>query len=230
MQRAADIDLTTKDIAGLASPDAVAAFLARLGYPTDRREELSAAALGLPPETADAIRKMELLADDDERFFRVIFVRLRSITAKARNELARNLGSRNADHLLILTKDFDVFEFVLIDKETRQRHAPGRGPSVRVIPRVVTVMRRASTHLDRRILRRLTWTGKDGLDQFDKLRSVFEAAPLQRPVLPEPGALRRPLSRNSPARGCRLARRPNHGVRRRPRPAQQRPRPLERQT
>lgn len=176
MQLTADIDLTIKDIAGLASLDAVAGFLARLGYPTDRREELSAAALGLPPETADAIRKIELLAEDAERFLRVIFVQLRSVTAKARNELARNLGSRNADHLLILTKDFDVLEFVLIDKETRQRHAPGGGPSVRVIPRVVTVMRKASTHLDRRILRRTTWTGKDGLDQFDKLRSIFEAA------------------------------------------------------
>lgn len=176
MQLTADIDLTTKDIAGLASLDAAAGFLARLGYPTDRREDLSAAALGLPSETADAIRKMELLAEDDERFFRVIFVQLRSVTAKARNELARNLGGRSADHLLILTKDFDVLEFVLIDKETRQRHAPGGGPSVRVIPRVVTVMRKASTHLDRRILRRMTWTGKDGLDQFDKLRSIFEAA------------------------------------------------------
>lgn len=37
-------------------------------------------------------------------------------------------------------------------------------------------MRKASTHLDRRILRRLTWTGTDGLDQFSKLRNVFEAA------------------------------------------------------
>lgn len=176
VQLTADIDLTTKEIAGLASLDAVAAFLARLGYPTDRREELTAAAFGLPPETADAIRKIELLTEDAERFFRVIFVQLRSVTAKARNELARNLGSRNADHLLILTKDFEVLELVLIDKETRQRHAPGGGPSVRVIPRVVTVMRKASTHLDRRILRRMTWTGKDGLDQFDKLRSIFEAA------------------------------------------------------
>lgn len=171
-----DIDLRIEDIGRLASLDAVAAFFHRLGYPTDRRSDQPATALGLPPDTAEAIRKMELLAEDAEQFFRVIFVQLRSITAKARNELARNLGGRNADHLLVLTKDFDVLEFVLIDKETRQRHAPGGGPSVRVIPRVVTVMRRASTHLDCRILRRLTWTGKDGLDQFDKLRSVFEAA------------------------------------------------------
>ncbi len=175
-QLTADIDLTTKDISSLASPDAVAGFLGRLGYPTGRREELAPAAFGLAPETADAIRRMELLAEDDERFLRVILVQLRSITAKARNELARNLGGRNADHLLILTKDFDVLEFVLVDKETHQRRGPGGGPGVRIVPRVVTVLRKASTHLDRRVLRRLTWTGKDGLDQFDKLRSVFEAA------------------------------------------------------
>lgn len=145
-------------------------------YPTSRRKPLSAAALGLTSETADGIRHMELLAEDDEQFLRVIFVQLRSITAKARNELVRNLGNRDGDHLLILTKDFEVLEFVLIDKETRRRHGPGGGPGVRVFPRIVTVIRKASTNLDRRILRRLTWTGKDGLDQFDKLRSVFEAA------------------------------------------------------
>jgi hypothetical protein len=171
-----DIDLKAEDISRLASLDAVAAFFTRLGYPTDRRKEQPATALGLPPETADAIRKMELLAEDDEQFLCVIFVQLRSITAKARNELVRNFGRRSADHLLVLTKDFDVLEFVLIDKQTRQRHAPGGGPSVQPIPLSVTVMRKASTHLDLRILRRLTWTGKDGLDQFDKLRSVFEAA------------------------------------------------------
>ena len=176
VQLTADIDLTAKDIGGLASPDAVAGFLARLGYPTDRREELTPAAFGLPSETADAIRRMELLAEDDEQLFRVIFVQLRSLTGKARNELARNLGKRTPDHLLILTKDFEVLEFVLVDKEIRRRHAPGGGPGVQVVPRSYSVTRKASTHLDRRILRRLTWTGRDGLDQFDKLRSVFEAA------------------------------------------------------
>jgi type I restriction-modification system DNA methylase subunit len=154
----------------------VAAFLTRLGYPTARREELAVTVLGLPAETANAIGRMELLAEDDEQLLRVILVQLRSLTAKARNELARDLGRRNGDHVLILTKDYDVLEFVLIAKETRQRHAPGGGPSVRVIPKSFIVMRKASTHLDRRILRRMTWTGTDGLDQFEKLRSVFEAA------------------------------------------------------
>ncbi len=172
----ADIDLTTRDISGLASADAVAAFLTRLDYPTDCRKEESATAYGLSSETADAIRGMELMATDDDEFFRVLFVQLRSVTAKARYELARNLGKRSSDHLLILTRDFDVLEFVLIDKETRQRRGPGGGPSVQIIPRVVSVQRKSPGLVERRILRRLTWTGKDGLDQFDKLRSVFQSA------------------------------------------------------
>lgn len=176
MRLTADIDLTARDIVDLASVDAIASFLTRLGYPTNRRSELTATALGLTGDTPEAIRNMEVLSEDDEQLFRVVFVQLRSLTAKARNDIARNLGRRSADHLLILTRDFETLEFVLIDKQTRQRNVPGGGPSVQIIPRVVTVIRKSSTQLNRRILRRLTWTGRDGLDQFDKLRSVFEAA------------------------------------------------------
>ncbi len=172
----ADIDLTPRDISALATADAVAAFLTRLGYPTDARQPLSPTAFGLSTDTADAIRSMELLAEDAEQFLRVVFVELRSVTAKARNELARNFGKRSSDHLVILTAGFDVLEFVLIDKETRQARGPGGGASVRAIPRTVSVDRKAPGLVERRILRRLTWTGKDGLDQFDKLRSVFQSA------------------------------------------------------
>ncbi len=176
MPHVADIDLTADDIGRLASADAVAGFFSRFGYPTGCRKELTATALGLTGETADDIRGMELVAEDSEQLFRVVFVKLRSITAKARNDLSRNLGKRNVDHLLVLASDFEIVEFVLIDKKTRQQNAPGGGARVQIIPRTVSVMRKASTQIQRRILRRLTWTGKDGFDQFDKLRSVFEAA------------------------------------------------------
>lgn len=176
MAHVADLEITSEDISRLASPDALAGFFTRLGYPTGVRKGLDATALGLAGDTAEAIRGIELLAEDSEGFFRVVFVKLRSLTAKARNDLARNLGRRNVDHLLILASDFDVIEFVLIDKHTRQQAAPGGGARVQIIPRTVSVKRKDASLLDRRTLRRLTWTGKDGLDQFDKLRSVFEAA------------------------------------------------------
>ena len=171
-----DVDLTAKDVRELTSADALCSFLTRLGYPTGNRKKESPSTYGLSAETADAIEHMKLMAEDEDSFLRVMFVRLKSVTAKARNELARNLGRRTSDHLLILTRDFLATEFVLIDKETRQQTAPGRGPSVRIIPRAVTVDRKAVGSQELRVLRRLTWTGKDGLDQFDKLRSVFESA------------------------------------------------------
>jgi len=160
----------------LVSEDAICSFLTRLNYPTGSRKKESPSTYGLSADTADAIEHMELMAEDEDSDLRVMFVRLKSVTAKARNELARNLGGRTTDHLLVLTKDFLVTEFVLIDKETRQRTAPGRGPSVRIIPRTVTVDRKVVGSQELRVLRRLTWTGKDGLDQFDKLRSVFVSA------------------------------------------------------
>lgn len=171
-----DLDLTTKDIGGLSSPDAIAGFFGRLGYPTDRRKELTAASLGLTADTAQAVTSVELIAADSDDFFRVVFARVRSITAKSRNELSRKLGQSNIDHLIVLASNFDWLEFVLVDKRTRQHRGPGGGGTVQVIPRTIAVNRKGNTQLDRRILRRLTWTGHDALDQFAKLRSVFESA------------------------------------------------------
>jgi hypothetical protein len=55
---------------------------------------------------------------------RVVFVHLRSLTAKSRNDLARVLGRTNVDHLLVLTSDFDTLEFVLLDKRRREARRP----------------------------------------------------------------------------------------------------------
>jgi hypothetical protein len=44
------------------------------------------------------------------------------------------------------------------------------------VPKTISVSRRTPSRLDLRTLRRFTWTREDGLDQFDKLRSVFDAA------------------------------------------------------
>jgi hypothetical protein len=40
-----DLDLTTRDLAGLTSTDALAAFLSRLGYDTSRRTVLTPSSL-----------------------------------------------------------------------------------------------------------------------------------------------------------------------------------------
>jgi hypothetical protein len=173
---AADIDLTAKEVTELASPDALAAFLARLGYDTSDRALLSREVVGLSGELSGAIKRIELLSEDPEQFLRVVFAQPKSLTAKVRNDLVRVLGRSNFNHLLILASDFDTLEFVFLHKDRRARKGPSGGERIRVVPKIINVDRRRPTRLDLRILRRFTWTCPDALEQIDKLRSVFEAA------------------------------------------------------
>ncbi len=171
-----DLDIQAADVARLTTPDAVAAFLAHLGYPSGTRKTVAPAGLGLG-DTERQVTHLEVLSEDQDGFLRVVLVRLKSVTAKARNDLVRAFGRDPvAEHLLILTgSDFESIEFVLIDKERRDRK--GATGDVVTTPkgRVFVVPRRWPEQM-LRILRRLTYTMDDGLRQFDKLLSVFDAA------------------------------------------------------
>src|SRR4051812_22249462 len=114
MAHSVDIDLTTKDLAAITSVDALAAFLDRLGYPTKMRKSLAPSPVAMADDTI--VKKLEMLSEDDDQFLRVYFAQVKSISAKARNELVRVLGKLNQDHLLILTKHFSQLELVLIVK------------------------------------------------------------------------------------------------------------------
>jgi hypothetical protein len=171
-----DIDLKPGDIRDLTSADAVAGFLSMLGYDTAARTALTPESIGLSGDSAAAIRDLELLSEDVDGFLRVVFVRLRSLTAKARNDLARVMGRTNVDHLLILTSDFGILEFVLLDKRKRETRGPGAQVRVQVVPLSMAVERKSPGNKELRALRRFTWTSRDGLEQYDKLRAVFEAA------------------------------------------------------
>lgn len=170
-----DLDLRPEQIARLTSVDAITSFLHDLGYPTAKRRALAPSGLGLG-ETERVVTQAEVVSEDDDGFLRVVFVRLKSVTARARADLARAFGrDAVADHMLILASDFEALEFVLIDKEQKQRGGARREVATVARPRVFVVPRRWP-HQSLRILRRLTYTMDDGLRQFDKLRSVFDAA------------------------------------------------------
>lgn len=173
---ATDVNVSSQRISQLTSPDAVAAFFTELGYDTERRSELSPEAIGLSGDAAAAIQRIEVLCEDDEGFLRVAFVKLRSLTAKSRNDLTRVLGRTNIEHLLVLASDFATIEFVLIHKQRRESRAPGRAASIQPIPLMIALDRKAPSTKELRAIRRFTWTKRDGLEQYDKLRSVFEAA------------------------------------------------------
>ena len=147
-----------------------------LGYKTDVRTALTPESVGLSGDSAAAIRNIELLAEDNEQFLRVVFAQPRSPTAKVRNDLVRVLGKSNQDHLIILASDFESLEFVFLDKPKKQRQGPASVVQRQVVPKTISVSRRNPSRLDLRTLRRFTWTCQDALDQFDKLRSVFDAA------------------------------------------------------
>ncbi len=176
MPHPTDLDLTAKEVAELASPDAITAFLTKLGYDTADRTLLTPESVGLAGESASAIKRIELLSEDPERFMRVVFAQPKSLTAKVRNDLVRVLGKSNLDHLLVLASDFDTLEFVFLDKRKREQKGPAGGERIQVVPKTINVSRRSPTRLDLRTLRRFTWTCHDALEQFDKLRSVFDAA------------------------------------------------------
>jgi hypothetical protein len=81
MPIATDLDLTPKDIGELASAEAIAAFLSRLGYETGKRAALTPEAIGLAGESAAGVKRVEMLSEDAEQFLRVMFVQSRSLTA-----------------------------------------------------------------------------------------------------------------------------------------------------
>lgn len=170
-----DLDLQPDQIAKLTSPEAVAGLFHTLGYPTGKRRTLSPAGLGLG-DTEKSITRAEVISEDEDGFLRVVFVRLKAVTAKARGELVRAFGrDAIADHLLILTNDFESLEFVLIEKEQRTKKV-GVGQVATVARGRVFVVPRRWPEQMMRVLRRLTYTMDDGLRQYDKLKSVFDAA------------------------------------------------------
>lgn len=170
-----DVDLTAQEMAKITSPDAVAALFQRLGYETRTRNVLSPESIGLA-DSDKVFRNIELISEDEEGFLRIVLAQVRSLTVRARNDLVRSLSRFNQDHLIVMTKDFQVLELVLIDKVKRRQQSPTTVSAYKPIPRVYSFQRKALNRLDLRVLRRLTFTQRDGLEQFDKLRSVFEAA------------------------------------------------------
>src|SRR5262245_12629541 len=136
---ATDLDISSKQVGDLTSPDAISAFLNKLGYSPNRRT-LTPEAIGLSGESAASFKKIEILSEDDESFLQVIFAQPRSLTAKARNDLARVLGKSNIDHLLLLaSSDYETLEFVLLDKRKRKQQGPGGVDRIQVVPKTVSV-------------------------------------------------------------------------------------------
>jgi hypothetical protein len=172
-----DINIGYADVHALSNPDAVAAFFERLGYNTSIRRIQTPANLGITAEsTLRPIKKIELLANQ-EGLLQVYLFELRSVTVAHTRLIANAFRLLAGNYLLVLTSDYELLDFVLLERE--HPSAPGSSigaPQVKVRPRTLTVERLKPERLHLRILRRFTLTEPDPFAQYEKLTAAYTVA------------------------------------------------------
>ncbi len=178
-----DRRLTAEHIGQLTDAARVVAFFAHLGYDADRAIPLDHASLGL--DSADLrqqIRRIQRVAespagDPAESRIVVYLFEARSVTVSLVQAIARRFRERTEDALLVLTRDYEALDFVLLERELAAgRSKLGGGLRQLIRPRSVTVRRRNPSAVALRVLRRFTVTEEDADYQWDKLRSAFTLA------------------------------------------------------
>ncbi len=174
-----DRQLTAEHIGQLENAQQVVAFFAALGYDADRAIPLDHASLGL--DSADLrqqIKHIRRVAEDPMEGNIVVYLfEARSVTVSLTQAIARRFRERTEDALLVLTRDYETLDFVLLERELaagRSRLGGGLRPIIR--PRSLTVQRRNPGPVALRVLKRFTVTEEDADYQWDKLRSAFTLA------------------------------------------------------
>ncbi len=191
-----DIDLSYKDIQALDSPDALAAFFARLGYDTNHRLVQHPAAIGITGDNlTSSIQHIERLASQEGNLLEVYLFQLRALTVANAQNIVRNFRNRSGDYLFVLTDDFERIDFVLLERyspatnalhdttatQTSQALTFSAPRQVGVRPRIRTVQRRNPDTVSLRVLRRFTYTESDIFAQYDKLLSAYDVADWSEP-------------------------------------------------
>jgi hypothetical protein len=174
-----DEQLEVSDIRRLESADEIAHFFARLRYDVDERTNIpDYAVLGMGSEDMrQHIHKIELLGKDTEDGDISIYLfEVRSVTAKLRNDIARRFRERPENALLILTKDYEALEFVMLERvlSRSQSRRAALKQAIRPIPLMVN--RLHPTPVALRVLKRFTFTEEDAVYQWEKLRSAYMLA------------------------------------------------------
>ena len=185
-----DRNISASDVQALSTRDGVAAFFAALGYDTDSRQALSAAAMGITSKSlTHQIEHIERIAmhDDGAEPLDLYLLELTSVTVVATQGIARALRNRSGNYLLIMTDDYERLDFVLLERSLPVATSSAmtrRQVSVR--PRVLTVNRRdpsqVQLRVQLRVLRRFTYSESDSDAQYDKLLSAYTVADWSEPL------------------------------------------------
>ena len=174
-----DEQLDASDIRQLESADEIAHFFAKLRYDVDKRINIpDYAALGMGSEDMrQHIHKIELIGKDPEDGDISIYLfEVRSVTAKLRNDIARRFRERPENAILVLTKDYEALEFVMLERvlSRSQSRRAALKQAIRPIP--LTVNRLHPDPVALRVLKRFTFTEEDAAYQWEKLRSAYMLA------------------------------------------------------
>ncbi|HSN74397.1 MAG TPA: Eco57I restriction-modification methylase domain-containing protein, partial [Anaerolineae bacterium] len=178
-----DRPLTAAHVGQIANADALTAFFAELGYDVTRSLKLDHAALGLDSvDLRQQIRSIRRIGEDPVDGTLVLYLlEARSVTVSLVQAIARRFRERTEDALLVLTKDFETLDFVLLERELAARGGLGSGYRQVIRPRTLLVQRRNPGPVALRVLKRFTVTEEDGAFQWDKLRSAYTLAEWSEP-------------------------------------------------
>ena len=174
-----DIQLTESHIRQLESADEIARFFALLKYNIDSRVTITDyKVLGLGGEDLrQQIEHIEQIGTDPEDGDIIIYLlKVRSVTAKLRNEIARRFRERTENALFVLTKDYSEIEFVLLERAVAAGNSRGLALKQIIRPLPLSVNRLNPGRVALRALKRFTFTEADAFYQWEKLRSAYMLA------------------------------------------------------
>ena len=175
-----DYEVSPQEVQELANADALTAFFAKLGYQTDSRTTQAPSNLGITANgTLKAVKRIELLADQEEGLLQVYLIEVSSVTIAHTKSLCRTFRNRAGNFLLVLTSDYETLDFVLLEKyiPASQKSTNSINLSqVNVRPRTLTVNRKKPETVHLRVLRRFTYTESDPFAQYDKLLCAYAIA------------------------------------------------------
>jgi hypothetical protein len=177
--RVNDEQLDNSDIRQLESADEIAHFFAKLRYDVDERTNIpDYSVLGMGSEDMrQHIHKIELIGKDPEDGDIIIYLfEVRSVTAKLRNDIARRFRERPENAILVLTKDYDELEFVMLERVVSRSQSRRTALKQAIRPIPLTVNRFHPDSVALRVLKRFTFTEQDAAYQWEKLRSAYMLA------------------------------------------------------
>jgi len=177
--RVNDEPLDISNIRQLENADRVAGLFHHLRYDiTERTNIPDYTVLGMSGEDMrQHIQKIELIGKDPADGDIVIYLfEVHSVTAKLRNDIARRFRERPENALLVLTKDYQELEFVLLERVVSRSQSRRAALKQAIRPIPLTVNRLNPDPIALRVLKRFTFTEEDAAYQWEKLRSAYMLA------------------------------------------------------